>query len=501
MRLLPLWLLVTLCIAGCTSMGGGIEQDDWYRYQSSHFQVYSPLREARVAERIRDLEAFRALVHHVLGIPDARSFEHTTKFLLLPHPRDVNSVFRLPRGMIGFMQTGTRQNLMVATEPGHHYLNSANEVMFHEYVHYVMHNASSFRYPGWYDEGFAEVLATANIEEESANLGHAPRSAAYVLLRGAGMMPVDELVSRGVVGGLSTTGLQQLYATSWLLVHYLTLSEAAREHGLGDKAAQYLALYNSGRGGPEAFQETLGVDFHQLEKDLVAYQGTLPLWALPLSSIEFDGAYERQRLAAEEIAYELGYMVVETYPDYARKLFTSILDKEPDNARALAGLGVSHQFDGEHDQAERLMREALTVDEQDHLLHTELADLLRIRCRHDAGTGECTDAAVNREAEALYRRAYELNPDSAETIGNYGTILLDNDNAERALPLLEKAYHLLPSNYGLVLSLGLALAATGDLDAARMRLRQAAGWAVDEPEEHARVTALLEQLDTPEGVE
>ncbi len=187
-------------------------------------------------------------------------------------------------------------------------------------------------------------------------------------------------------------------------------------------------------------------------------------------------------------------MVVVSNPKYARHLLTSVLKNDPANARALAELGVSYQMESDFQQAEPLMREAVALEDGDYLLLTELADLLVARCRAKSKTSECADSDVQREALSLYQQAQALNPDSPETLANYASALLKAGKPEQALDLLKRAYRAAPSAYTVVLDLGIAHAQAGHWGPARTFLERAAGWAVDVPEERARVRDLLRQV-------
>jgi tetratricopeptide (TPR) repeat protein len=489
------WCPAVFLLLGYVSTCPGLSQaalegGKWYRYNSRNFEVYSKLRQGEVAERIRDLEAFRAVVHEFVVLEDRGNFGHTTKILLLPSIDALRKTFKL-RHVAGFMRSGLRANLMVVGKPRSTVFMSENSIVFHEYVHYLVRNASSFQYPTWYDEGFAEVLATVTIEDDHATLGAAPPSAAYTLLNRRDMS-LDRVVGIDSTSDLKVADRQKFYARAWLLTHYLSLSAAP---GMGQKLLHYLNRFNEGGVAAEAFEESFELSFDALDSSLEEYTHALPAYRVPLQEIDFEPNYARVSMTPSEVGYQLGYMTAASNPSYARKLFSRILKTDPDNARALAGLGVSHQYEGEFNAAEKWMRKAIALDGNDYVLLIELADLLMIACRARVDSAVCEENQTNKEAVDLYRRSYALKPDSLEALTHYGTALITYGQPGDAVNLLKQASELAPWSYTIVRSLGSAYAADAHWDEAKVQLRKALGWSVDHPEEQARLRALLVQVE------
>jgi hypothetical protein len=49
--------------------------------------------------------------------------------------------------------------------------NALDDVLKHEYVHFLVHNQDSLAYPHWFDEGFAEVLQTLTVSGNVVEFG------------------------------------------------------------------------------------------------------------------------------------------------------------------------------------------------------------------------------------------------------------------------------------------------------------------------------------------
>ena len=60
----------------------------------------------------------------------------------------------------GYFSAGMRANYAVMVEIG----SFGDEMIKHEYVHFLVHNRDRTIYPMWFDEGFAELLSTMSVK-------------------------------------------------------------------------------------------------------------------------------------------------------------------------------------------------------------------------------------------------------------------------------------------------------------------------------------------------
>ena len=74
-----------------------------------------------------------------------------------------------PPQSAGFFSLGQRRNYAVIN--GKNRDLDAADVLFHEYVHYVLRNENALAYPAWYDEGLAEFLSTVRVREDRVEMG------------------------------------------------------------------------------------------------------------------------------------------------------------------------------------------------------------------------------------------------------------------------------------------------------------------------------------------
>src|SRR5690606_21621686 len=90
-------------------------------------------------------------------------------------------------------------------------------VLFHEYVHYLMNSHAGINFPRWYSEGFATMLASADITESSIVIGNSPPNFLWLLRLGFDASIYD-LIDMKFDGTDN-----DFYRSSWLVTHYLVL--------------------------------------------------------------------------------------------------------------------------------------------------------------------------------------------------------------------------------------------------------------------------------------
>ncbi len=157
--------------------------------------------------------------------------------------------------------------------------------------------------------------------------------------------------------------------------------------------------------------------------------------------------------------------------DKAKTLYELVLKDAPENADALALLGVLYEAQGRYDDAIAQIKQAIQLDPKAGLFFFYLGNVLQ--------TIESWTEAVS-----AYRRAVELQPDFAQAFFFLGLSLNRCGAQEEALQAYEKAFALQPDNMPEALyNAALTHQLCGDYDAARaalLRLIDATGQAVTE---------------------
>jgi adenylate cyclase len=127
----------------------------------------------------------------------------------------------------------------------------------------------------------------------------------------------------------------------------------------------------------------------------------------------------------------------------ARALFEKALESDPDLSRAYIWLAWTYYMDWRWfeaksealDQAEALANQAAAFGENEAHLQLLLSRIALGRERYDA-------------AFAHMERALELNPNDADLIYSYGTLLMYGGRSEESIPWFKKAMRLNPSHPG-----------------------------------------------------
>jgi tetratricopeptide (TPR) repeat protein len=151
-----------------------------------------------------------------------------------------------------------------------------------------------------------------------------------------------------------------------------------------------------------------------------------------------DKAVERHRSArpqeksiGESLAAARRLISQEKYRD-AKELYTSVLQRDPDNAEALSHLGVCFACQGSPMVGLKLMDQAVALQPTVALYHSNRGELLRL---------------VNKpkEAEASIRAALELTPDDPLTLSILGLVLAQQDCADEAIATCRAAVAMNPA--------------------------------------------------------
>lgn len=101
------------------------------------------------------------------------------------------------------------------------------------------------------------------------------------------------------------------------------------------------------------------------------------------------------------------------------------------------------------------------------------------------------------EAEDLLRRALTLEPDNATVHNNLGALLVDGGRLEEGVEHFERAWRLDPTFHEAAFNLGAARLRSGDLDAARRLYREGLALAPRNARAHNNLGAILETSGSP----
>lgn len=242
---------------------------DWHEASSDHFLVVAEQNEKDVQEFTERLERFHSAVLFLLGGENAAPSPSNRVTIYVV--RSSGQVRKLAGDKTGYLQgfyqarAGGSLAFTSRIESDGRDVTQSEQILFHEYTHHIMHGVSEWATPRWLSEGFAEFFSTARFEKDGGvGIGlPAQHRAAELFL--AKNVPIEALLDAETYAKLKTKTYDEFYGRSWLLYHYLALS---------DKRSGQLKAYrnalNNGATELGAAKTAFG-DLKVLDKELAAY--------------------------------------------------------------------------------------------------------------------------------------------------------------------------------------------------------------------------------------
>lgn len=246
-------------------------QAEWRVASSAHFLVYGDLSAGKLREYAERLEHYDSALRLITGQPETgASSRNRVSVYLLPSLSDLRRLhtggrsgstaagFYIPsyEGSRAFMPADMSSDNL-----------SAQAVMFHEYAHHLLLTSATEYYPRWLSEGMAEFFMVSRLNRDgSITIGMPNEDRSYALTAFSRMRASELLASD--TKKLSVFDESQLYASGWLMTHYLLLG-GERDGQL----VQYVARINKGEPWAEAAKAAFG-DLGKLDQDLERYRRT-----------------------------------------------------------------------------------------------------------------------------------------------------------------------------------------------------------------------------------
>ncbi|MEM8930257.1 MAG: tetratricopeptide repeat protein [Acidobacteriota bacterium] len=475
------WLLIVLGLVGwtMTTPVSALPRSDepWHRLRGEHFEIVSNAPPAQILSTAKELDGLRHAISRVtafepvspvpirLYLFDDDISLHPYKHRFDGKPADMSGAY-YPRPWGDFLtMNGARRR-------------SAQRSVFHEYLHAVLRN----NLPGlplWLEEGMAEFFSTFVVVGDTGRLGRPVPWHPYTL--GSG----DRLDLR-VLLTLETDSDHynrfehqgELYARSWELAHYFLLDIDRRRQLL-----DYLGRTFAGAEPAEAFRAAFDTDFLTMEERLLAYRrGGYPERRVPLDTrpSTIDGN-QIERMAHDDVLTALGDLLVAQGKRRAEATFhfESVLDRSPDHAGALTGLGQLAELDGDLPRARALYHRAAEGQPDDPRASYHYAkSLLQL--------GRATQEAKLAEARHHLERSVTADP-------TFAPAWIELTRA-RALTESPTTGPSLPASGQIALQLLLLHSRHGDRDAARALWHEVFERRPDDPLRRS-AQAVLERMD------
>jgi hypothetical protein len=426
------------------------------RLQSADFVLWTTHAESRARQLAGDVSRFRRAVEALLG-------------LQLP-PGLPTRIFAMDAATwrdLGASRTGTA-GLFVAHPFSADLLFDASttaplalELMFHEYVHYLLRTLRPEGHPAFFDEGLAEALSAVRFDRDRLRIALRPDH--LQRLRRGAWLPFDRLVEvrRRDPHYVEPELAQAFYAQSWATVYFSLATTTADER----RAVRYLRALDAGEPAHEAAAMLAGVPPEGANAEIRDFffgpnaPAEIELFFAPDADASRAGLQAvdatTYRLALGELALRLGQRA-----DRAAALFESTADPDPvRRARSEVGLAMARLQAGRRAESAALAdRVAVPPD-----LPPESAVVLgRVLFQLSLATGRPDEpsAALRRvraeRARALFATALEAPYSWLEATNGYvlTSIALDRRESD-LLGRAEAAFAAAPTSSELAVALAL----------------------------------------------
>lgn len=344
------WLFSLLAYLGMLPIAPGAE---WSRLDVDGFTYIGNVGDRQLKSTASDLRLFRHVLSRFITSSPSGDAMPVHVFIL---SKDFWERYARPvEGLAGvFVPSLFEANILLDGAGG---WTSARTVVFHEYTHYYMHNLDKFDYPPWFNEGLAQFLSVMYRSGNRVILGAMPEGR-WISTDDGVWLPFSRLVQADYesVEYRQHDGGSQLYPQSWLLVHYLLVNRMDLQTGLN----RFLGDMNGGTDPETATRDAFNVTATQMDDDLKAYAHRREYAVLPIPAPkELDRSMPKvTHLNEAEALKELGHAALTAEPEDTRRLvplFTRVLEINPEDVSAMAGLGMAQSQAGQTEQAERLI--------------------------------------------------------------------------------------------------------------------------------------------------
>jgi tetratricopeptide (TPR) repeat protein len=483
------WLVVAFVCAAEARSAYGAEQ--WTRVRSPHFDVLtdSTERDGRgVAVHLEQMfDVFHGVVLQQTGANDPR-----ITVLALKSEKDVTALqpaeYLKPGSakLAGEFIPGDRNYMLIRLNI---WTEHAFEVVYHEYTHYMVRHVD--RLPVWLNEGIAEFYQNTEIDDKEVAVGRLNENQ-LIYLNHYPPMPIETLlqVDESSPYYHEEDKANSFYATSWLLAHYLVLSDRTKgTHYL----QSYLQALVSGEDSLTAARHAFG-DLKKLQFTLNMYLGQKVFPFVQMKAQRHEAELQVQPASIGEIdAVRADILMEAGRKQEGQALLDQALKLEPGNEVVQLTVGAARLSAGENDAAGYLA-EALRLDPSDYLAHYYYARAL------------FRSGAKNQDPqiEGNLQAAIKLNPEFGPAYDALAVFLLSRNRIlDKAQILSMRAVQLEPRRLPYRLNYAEVLTAERQYDSA-LRVLQGANSVARKVEDQelvrrriARVGALQNGTETP----
>lgn len=476
--------LITM-LAICAAVLAPQAQASWVEVESENFIFRGDVNPKDGEALVRDLETFRANVLRLVGTT-GKPERVKVPLYSVKNKRMLKSVYGTDN-IGGVYTTDFRGPIfLLSSQGGFGRGKEARYIAFHEYSHHLLAAYTEDHYPRWYNEGFANYLATFEYKKGQFAIG-APKQAYGPVLANKNWLPMKTILSSVTRYPFNfkdnsrnadfTRGLY--YGQSWLMVHYIQNNSE-----LSKNFTKYITALNAGEAALPAFEKTMGMSPEAFGKEVRAYHKKNRFGSAIFKSEFGPGSFEVsvKRISKEDglrhlADVTLAFSANDTKFTRTRAAYDKAEKALGLTAPILVGRADMAMAEEDYDGAERLVAQALAL-EPDNLEAHRIGGASHIQ-RHKMGYGNVDNLVAGRKhlkavlaqipddpsANYFYALSYsDRRPPPADAVASAKTALgyyRDNNFA------------------GTNLSMAQVLMNAGDYDGAYKPVKTASIWGYD----------------------
>ncbi len=458
----------------------------WLETKTEHFTVLTDAgdKQARhVAaqfERMHDL--FAKLLPHATG--DAGS---PIVVLALRSRKDMQALEPAAylqknaldlAGLFMRKQDGNYILLRLDTNDEHAY-----STVYHEYTHYMLRHADHL--PLWLNEGLAEFYQNTDLREKDAILGQ-PSANDILYLRQQRLLPLPVLfaVDHNSPYYHDEQKGSVFYAEAWALTHMITVADSTEKM---QRLNDYYRAVSRGTDPVTAAQEAFG-DLGRLQMALETYirGADYKAFTTQLQSAVSEKSFNVEALpSADADAVRADVLIENGRVAEAQHLIDTVLSEAPNNAQVHESMGMLKLRAGDLGAARKWYSEAVALHSTNFLANYYFGTL---------SLGEGGEAAKDPAIEAALKRSIELNPEFAPSTEALARLYsIREEHLDEAQRLYIRAIELEPDNIDYRLNAAQLRVARKDLPSALSMLQRTLKIA-SRPEDVTRVQARISQV-------
>lgn len=354
--------------------------DNWQRYQSANFELFSHQKDRESREILHDLELLRAVfLDHFKFVERDRLDVTVFSFSRESHMKAYSPMHEGRTKEIAGLYVGRPDRAVIMLGPSQN-SDDARQVVFHEYVHHLF-KAVGMDPPLWFNEGMAELMSGIKVEKGKVVFGQ-PLAGRLGPLQQSRLIPLGELFDVGqhskYYQSKDHAGL--FYAQSWALLHYWLYGQSKLEP---EQVTKFLKLVidrevMAKTNTKSLFEECFKMDYEAMSKQLQRYvkRGRYYFGGVPTPEIAATDTYSSTKVSTDIIRKRLAELAVRVHGSATGKLvLLQATAEQPVDSRVYEVLGADAWMEGDIDSAESYWARAVEAGSTNSAVLRRLAQL------------------------------------------------------------------------------------------------------------------------------